>query len=90
MPIELKPAAWIGTMVFPTIQEAQKAELVALLDKQDGPDATHLAEVCADSIVRHTDEIVAILTCTPVKKPKKTRSDKGTKRGPKTIVVPDA
>ena len=71
----------VGERVFPTIEEAQKSELAALFNKKDGPDAEHLAMVCAQSVVDNTDEVVAILTCAPKSKaPRKPRADKGKKR----------
>lgn len=73
--------AWqVGTLVFPTIQEAQKSELEALL-KSLGEDTS---AACAAMIVEYTDEVVAILTCQPKPKaPRKPRKDIGTKRKPK-------
>jgi hypothetical protein len=81
----------VGTLVFPTIQEAQSNELAALFNKKDSPDAEHLALVCAQSVVEHMDEVVAILTCVPKSKPKATRkprSDKGTHRQSKDTATP--
>jgi hypothetical protein len=74
--IKQGPAWYIGTLVFPTIQEAQKEELAKLL-------AGVTVDKMLDAIVEHTDEIVAILTCQPKSKaPRKPRSDKGQKRNP--------
>jgi len=58
----------VGVQVFPTIQEAQKQELKALVK---GPEADNFAQWA----IAHADEIIAILTCQP--KSKKPRSDKG-------------
>lgn len=73
MPIEMKPAAWVGQQVFPTIQEAQKSELAELLSDQGS--LNEMGHEIIDRIIAHTDEVVAILTCAP--KTKKPRSDKG-------------
>lgn len=88
MPIVQTTAYRVGERVFPTIEEAQAKELMDLMCGDKTP--TDNEQNAAEFIVEHTDEIVAILTCTPVKKPKKTRSDKGTKRTPKIIMLPDA
>lgn len=82
MSIQMKPAAWIGQAVFPTIQAAQQSELLALMcgDKVPHDHETKAAEW----MVTHVDEIVAILTCTPKSKaPRKPRSDIGKKRSKK-------
>ena len=77
MPIVEVKAYSVGQQVFPTIQEAQKSEIMTLFPNQ--ADACgYNADRVASLIVDHTDEIVAILTCTP--RAKKVRSDKGTKR----------
>lgn len=74
----------VGELVFPTIQEAQKSELEALFDGLDKGAGHEHAKACAAIVVSHTDEVVAILTCSP--KPKATRkprSDIGKKRATK-------
>jgi hypothetical protein len=77
MIVETK-AYQVGTLVFPTIQEAQQAEIIPLLK------GLSEAPTAASMIVAHTDEIVAILTCTPKSKgPRKPRSDLGKKRAKK-------
>jgi hypothetical protein len=69
----------VGEMVFPTIQEAQNKELQDLLS--DGAAHTETAKAVIDSIIAHTDEVVAILTCSPKREaPRKPRSDIGKKR----------
>jgi hypothetical protein len=72
MSIQAVSAYRVGEQVFPTIQEAQKKEIMDLGCTTES----------ADLIIAHTDEVVAILTCQP--RTKKVRSDKGTKRKPKT------
>ena len=81
--IQVVSSYLVGQQLFPTIEEAQKAELADLLNKKDSVDSDNLALVCAESIISHADEVIAILTCEPLKK--KPRSDKGKKRGPKAI-----
>lgn len=72
----------VGEMFFPTIQQAQKQELLQLLS--DGGEHTEVAKSVIDSIINHVDEVVSILTDTPKpKSPRKPRSDLGTKRKPK-------
>ena len=73
----------VGELVFPTIQDAQKKELEMLL--ADGGEHTEIAKAVIESIILHTDEVVAILTCQP--KSKKPRSDKG-KSHRKPVVTP--
>ena len=69
----------VGEQVFPTIQEAQRRELVSLLCG----DAVVPEQIpVIDAIIKHTDEVVAILTCQP--KTKKPRSDKGKSHAKKT------
>jgi hypothetical protein len=71
----------VGEQVFPTIQEAQKEELAKLFDSV--PPGKML-----DALVEHTDEVVAILTCTPKSKgSRKPRSDIGKKRAPKDVTA---
>lgn len=72
MPITEVKAYRVGEQVFPTIQEAQRQELIALM-----PTSADMAskDGAAKWITDHTDEVVAILTCQP--KSKKPRSDKG-------------
>ena len=59
-------------MVFATIAEAQKRELIDLIagDKV----ATDNEIKAAEFMVAHTDEIVAILTCTPKSKARASRA----------------
>ena len=77
----------VGTLVFFTIQDAQAYELRTLLT--DGTAPTDERGDVADYIVKHTDEVVAILTCAPKPKPpRKPRSDMGTKRQPKVAGQP--
>ena len=83
MNIQMKPAAWIGQQVFPTIKEAQKSELLSIMN--GGKDSPSNA-IAVDWMVSHVDEVVAILTCHP--SAKKPRSDKGKKRTPKTTSTP--
>lgn len=78
--IEQVPAYRVGQQVFPTVQEAQKEELKALIN---GPEADNFAQW----VIAHTDEIIAILTEQP--RTKKVRSDKGKKRAPKTAEQKD-
>lgn len=80
MPIIEVKAYSVGQQVFPTIQAAQIKELVDLICGEKTPSDS--AQVTANWIVEHADQIVAILTCQP--KTKKPRSDKGKKRTPKT------
>jgi hypothetical protein len=88
--IEETKAYRVGELVFPTIQEAQKSELAKVLHGLDDGSGTSMAEGAAHIIVENTDEIVAILTCQPVAKQKKVRSDKGKKRTPKAAATPEA
>lgn len=76
MSIQAVSAYRVGDQVFPTIQEAQRKELQIVL--ADGGVLNESAEALLDSILKHTDDVVAILTCAP--KSKKPRSDKGTHR----------
>ena len=79
MNIQQVSAYRVGETVFPTIQEAQKAELITLLS--NGCAHTDSAVAVVESIVHHTDEVVAILTCQPKAAAKrKPRSDIGKKR----------
>ena len=84
MPIQIVTAYRVGELVLPTIQEAQKRELIDLMAADPTSNWSDLA--AAAFIVAHTNEIVAILTCQPKSKsPRAPRSDKGKKRGPKTL-----
>lgn len=78
MKIQQVSAYRVGEMVFATIAEAQKRELIDLIagDKL----ATDREVEVAQWIVDHTDDVVAILTCTPKAAPRKPRSDIGKKR----------
>ena len=78
----------VGEMVFPTIQQAQKEELISLLTPE-GQIASDQEQVkMVDSIIAHTDQVVAILTCQPkAKAPRKPRSDIGKKRSPKDSTI---
>jgi hypothetical protein len=79
MPIQITTAYRVGELVFPTIQEAQQSELSTILFS-DKP-LTEGEKGLVESIVAHTDEVVAILTCEPkVRAPRKPRSDIGKKR----------
>jgi hypothetical protein len=88
--IQQVPAFQVGQLVFPTLQEAQKSELIALFDGAvDGnlEFSKEGAKAFAEAVVSHTDEVVAILTCTPKSKgPRKPRSDIGKKRAPKNEI----
>ena len=77
--ITIAPGYQTGERWFRTIEEAQKEELFALLS--DGDSHTEAVKDVIESLVAHTDEVVAILTCQP--KSKKPRSDKGKKRTPR-------
>ena len=72
----------VGTLVFPTIQQAQQNELLTLIAGDKAPsDAEQKATLW---MVTHVDEVVAILTCQPKKKTtRKPRCDIGTKRAKK-------
>jgi hypothetical protein len=79
--IQTVTAYRVGEQVFPTIQQAQKEELAKLLDGVT-------VDKMLDAIVAHTDEIVAILTCTPKSKgPRKPRSDIGKKRASRSEIA---
>jgi hypothetical protein len=82
--IQQTTAYRVGELVFPTIQGAQKKEILDLMCGDKVPTDNELK--AADFIVSRTDEIVAILTCEP--RTKKPRSDKGTKRKPKEAPAP--
>lgn len=84
--IQQVAAFQVGQQVFPTIKEAQREELRKLLS--DGGEHTETALAVIDSVIKHSDEVVAILTCKPTTK--KPRSDKGTKRKPKAAPVGEA
>jgi coenzyme F420-reducing hydrogenase gamma subunit len=75
----------VGERFFPTIEEAQKEELLSLLLPEGQIEKNESAQEVIDNLVHHTDEVVAILTCAP--KSKKPRSDKGRKRGPRSIAL---
>jgi hypothetical protein len=85
MSIEQVSAYRVGELMFPTIQEAQKSELAALFSVMPNSGGVPL-DIIASTIVEHTDEVVAILTCQPkakAKSPRKPRSDIGKKRAAK-------
>jgi hypothetical protein len=82
MSIQSVQAYRVGEQVFPTIQEAQKEELISLLIPEGTIEKNEAVHQVIDSIVHNGDEVVAILTCSP--RTKKPRSDKGKKRTPKT------
>ena len=89
MKIQQISAYRVGEMVFATIAEAQKRELLDLIagDKV----ATDNEIKAAQWMVDNTDEVVAILTCQPKPKaPRKPRADKGKKRAPKDTATPAA
>ena len=91
MPIQEVPAYRVGERVFPTIEEAQKAGIVALFEPWTQSASDSHAVAAAAAVVAHTDEIVAILTCiTKPKWPRKLRSDIGKKRDPKIVPEPEA
>jgi hypothetical protein len=71
----------VGTLVFPTIQEAQQQEIISLMCGEKTATDSEINAV--DWMVAHTDEIVAILTCQPKSTPRKPRSDIGKKRAVK-------
>jgi hypothetical protein len=72
----------VGERVFPTIEEAQKEELMLLL--ADGGAHTEVAKSVINSVINHVDDVIAILTCQPkVKTTRKPRCDIGKKRGKK-------
>jgi hypothetical protein len=81
MSIQKVSAYRVGERVFPTIEEAQKSELATLLS--DGGGHAEVATSVIESIIIHTDEVIAILTCQP--KNKAPRRDKGKKRTPKDV-----
>ena len=76
----------VGTLVFPTIEEAQKSELMGLMPGgQDSPSNA----IAVDWMVSHVDEVVAILTCHPkAKAPRKPRADQGKKRAAQSNQTP--
>lgn len=86
MSIQQVSAYRVGELVFSTIKEAQKKELLDL-SSGDRPPSDAIPpedQSWVDFIVDHTDEVVAILTCQPKPKaPRKPRSDIGKKRSPK-------
>ena len=78
----------VGEQVFPTIQEAQKSELIALFSPwPNGIDEPH-ESLAATAVLAHLDEVVAILTCQPKSTPRKPRSDIGKKRAVKGATPP--
>lgn len=80
MAIQQVSAYKVGELVFPTIQEAQKKELLDLLLTNSSSTPEYF-QGAVDTIVAHTDEVVAILTCQPKSKAqRKPRSDIGKKR----------
>ena len=88
MSIQTVSAYKVGELVFPTIQEAQKHEIEALFPPKSDACGFSADEISA-VIVAQTDEVVAILTCSPKSKgPRKPRSDLGKKRSKKTSDVP--
>ena len=78
--IQQVAAFQVGQLVFPTLQEAQQHEIEALFPVKADACGFSVDEI-STVIVAHTDEVVAILTCTPKSKaPRKPRSDIGKKR----------
>lgn len=81
MSIQQVSAYRVGELVFPTIREAQKEELISLLLPEGRLEKDETLHKAIDRIIEHTDEIVAILTCQPKSKAhRKPRSDIGKKR----------
>ena len=78
--------AWqVGTLLLPTIQAAQEVELAVLFESMDDGATDHeKANLCAQRVIDHADDVMAILTCQPKSKaPRKPRSDIGKPRKPK-------
>lgn len=83
MAIQKVSAYRVGERLLPTIEEAQRQELMDLIKAGETP--TDIETHISDFIVNNADEVVAILTCQPKSKaPRKPRSDIGKKRAPKT------
>lgn len=63
-----------------TVEEAQRAELIALLNTVDGTglfvkdDADKAIALMAEDLVKHRDELLTILTLTPTSRPKARKS----------------
>lgn len=84
MSIQSVSAYRVGERVFPTIEEAQKEELLSLVVPEGQLEKNGVVHDTIDRIIVHTDEVVAILTCQPKSKaPRKPRSDIGKKRAKK-------
>lgn len=79
--IETAPGYKVNQLWFVTIQEAQAAELATLFMGLADQDGRCIAKQCAEAVIEHLDQVVAILTDDPKPTAKrKPRSDIGTKR----------
>lgn len=68
--IEKTTAYKVGQQFFPTIQDAQRQELISILSGMDtGPDTT-LAEHAADTVLAQKDKVMDVLTMAPNSRPK--------------------
>ena len=79
--IEISAGFRTGQLWFPTIKEPQAAELATLFEGLKDQDGRSIAKQCAEAVIEHLDQVVAILTDDPKPTAKrKPRSDIGTKR----------
>jgi hypothetical protein len=79
--IEIAPGFRVAQLWFPTIQLAQASELATLFDGLKDQDGRSISKQCAEAVIEHLDQVVAILTDDPKPTAKrKPRSDIGTKR----------
>jgi len=75
---------FVGDQAFPSLAEAQKADLLAILP----PEVGGTAEAVADWLLANAGLVATILTTTPRSRNRKSRRDKGVPRKVKAEVVP--
>jgi len=73
---------------YPSLAEAQKADLLALIPLQWPDGATIPAQKLAEWLLDHAEAVATILTTTPRSRNRKPRRDKGVPRKVKAEVVP--
>lgn len=79
--IERVNAFKVGERVFPTIEEAQKSEIRALIDIEIiDPSSESTVSGVVDLILKYQDKIIDILTMTPASKPRARKINGGTKK----------
>lgn len=88
--IEFTKSYKVGDKVFATLEEAQRAELVALIDLDGDPgmlDAAKaesgesgVAELIVNELIKQRDKVIDILSTTATSKPRARRINGGTKK----------